>query len=573
MLVEITIENLAIIDKVTLGLGPGLNLLTGETGAGKSIIIDAFQIVLGARCSADVVREGAERAVIEAFFDSVPASLASRVRSWGFECDDSLVLAREVYQGSKSVARINGRLATAHMLREVASGLVDVHGQGEYQQLLDTSRHVFLLDSFAGQEASDLGGQVVGLVSRLAEVRAEIHELSDEKSRAREADLLQFQLNEISEAHLREGEEEDLIQERRLLASAQKILEAYAASYDLVYGGAREQASAADMAEQAKSTLGEASRVDQESKPALEALEQALVWLEEAGLHLRRRRDSIRPDPERLAWVDDRLAFIGHLKRKYGDTIAEILEWTKSASLALDQLRHAEEKVAELRQAERTLLDSLGSAALRLSDVRHEAAQRLSAMVADELAGLGMKDTRFDVHFDWAPDPTGPTMRGERVKVGLTGADSVEFLLSPNPGEPLRPLAKIASGGEMSRIMLALKAVLAKTEGIPILVFDEIDAGIGGDAAYSVGSKLAKVAEWAQVLCVTHLAQIAAFARRHIVVTKRAVSGRSVTSATRVDGDTRLAELSRMIGGPATRASLEHAEEILTRARGAMPQS
>ena len=566
MLAEITIENLAIIDRVTLGLGTGLNVLTGETGAGKSIIIDAFQIVLGARCSADVVREGADRAVIEAFFDSVPPSLAAKVRSWGLECEDSLVLAREVYQGSRSVARINGRLATAHMLREVAAELVDVHGQGEYQQLLDTSRHVFLLDSFAGQEASGLRGQVADLHEKLSEVRSKIAVLSDDKSRAREIDLLEFQLSEVGQASLKEGEEEALAQDRRLLASAQKLLEIYAGAYNLVYGGAREQASAADVAERARSALGEAVRLDEGSKPALEALEQAVVWLEEAGLHLRKRRDSIRLDPERLAWVDDRLAFIAQLKRKYGDTVAEILAWSTGAALELDKLRHAEERLSELRRLEADLLSVLGTAATRLSDVRGEAAKRLSTMVAGELAGLGMKNTQFAVSFAWAPDPSGPVVHDERARVGPSGADTVEFLLSPNQGEPLRSLARIASGGEMSRIMLALKAVLARTEGIPILVFDEIDAGIGGDAAYEVGSKLAKVAEWAQVLCVTHLAQIAAFAHRHIVVSKHLASGRSVTSAKPVDGDARLAEMSRMIGGPATKASLEHAKEILVRA-------
>jgi len=566
MLAEITIENLAIIDRVRLGLGPGLNVLTGETGAGKSIIIDAFQIVLGARCSADIVREGAERAVIEALFDSVPLSLAARVRSWGLECEDSLVLSREVYQGSRSVARINGRLATAHMLRGVASDLVDVHGQGEYQQLLDTSRHILLLDAFAGQEASALSSHIAGLYSQLIETRAKIAGLSDDKSRAREIDLLQFQLNEVDQASLKEGEEESLAQERRLLASAQKILEAYAGAYDLVYGGATEQASAADVVERARSALGEASRLDDGSRPALEALEQAIVWLEEAGLHLRKRRDSIRPDPERLAWVDDRLAFIAQLKRKYGDTIAEILAWSEEASRKLEELRHAEEKIAELRRVEADLLALLGTAATRLSAVRQEAAKRLSAMVAGELSGLGMKGTEFEVAFAWMTDPAGPLVHGERVRVGPAGADTVEFMLSPNPGEPLRSLAKIASGGEMSRIMLALKAVLARTEGIPILVFDEIDAGIGGDAAYAVGSKLSRVARSAQVLCVTHLAQIAAFADRHIVVSKQLSSGRSVTAASTVDADARLAELSRMIGGPATRASLEHAKEILARA-------
>jgi DNA repair protein RecN (Recombination protein N) len=570
MLAGITIENLAIIDKVTLDLGSGLNVLTGETGAGKSIIIDAFQIVLGGRCSSDVVREGAARAVVEAFFDSIPASLADRIRSWGFECEDSLVLSREVYQGSKSIARINGRLATAHMLREVGSCLVDVHGQGEHQQLLDTSRHIVLLDSFAGPEASTLCGQVTDLVGRLAEVSASIREFQDEKARARQADLLQFQLDEVAAAKLREGEEEELARERRLLSSAQKLLEAYAASYDLVCGGAREQPSAAEAAGRARSALADASRVDQDSRPAIEALDQAIVWLEEAGLHLRRRRDSIRPDPQRLSWVEDRLAFIAQMKRKYGDTIAEIVEWTQESASALDRLRHAEERVAELRQVEAKLLERLGEAATRLSGVRRDAAQRLSATVAEELDGLGMKDTRFEVRFESVPDPSGPTVRGQRVKVGARGADAVEFLLSPNPGEPLRPLAKIASGGEMSRIMLALKAALARTEGIPVLVFDEIDAGIGGDAAYAVGSKLAKVSEWAQVLCVTHLAQIAAFAESHIVVSKHIVSGRSVTSAHPVEGERRLAELSRMIGGSASRVSLEHAKEILEKARGSV---
>lgn len=563
MLTEITIENLAIIDRVSLRLDRGLNVLTGETGAGKSIIIDAVQAVLGSRCSPEMVRAGANRAVVEALFDCIPAAVLNTLESLGMDASSELVLTREILSNGRSIARINGRLATTAMLKEIARHLVDIHGQGEHQLLLDSSRHIDLLDAFIGEEAQRERGLVASLYHQLESIRQQLRSLSDSKERARVIDLLTYQINEIEQARLNVGEEDALLEERKILASAQRLIDAVSNAYGLVYEGHRNNLSALDSLNRALSWLSEAAQVDARLKPAVEALNQAAVWIDEGADELRRYRDTLRPDPERLNWVEERLSFINQMKRKYGDTVEDILKWHAEARHQLEELTHADEKATELSRQEELIRQRLGEACLRLSTRRHEAAARIASLVSSELADLGMKNTRFEVNLGNTLDPKGLSLEGKTVRVTPLGIDTVEFMLSPNPGEPLRPLSRIASGGETSRIMLALKSVLARAEAIPTLIFDEVDAGVGGQTGYTLGEKLSLLARSSQVLCVTHLAQIASFADRHIVVHKSTIGQRTSTSVSIVDGDDRVREIARMIGGPESAVSIAHAKEML----------
>jgi DNA repair protein RecN (Recombination protein N) len=564
MLAEITIENLAIIDRVSLVLDRGFNALTGETGAGKSIIIDAVETVLGGRCSPDMVRAGSKRATVGALFEAVPLSVKEKLSAWGYEYQEQLLLSREILANGRSSARIDGHVASVAMIKELARELVDIHGQGEHQLLLDPSRHVFLLDAFAGSEAIALRSKAGELYAGLLEVRHQIAELSDERERVRRIDLLEFQITEIEQAAFRPGEAEELAEERRMLASAQRLIDAAGLAYELIYEGQRNHVAALDAVERARSAASEVLALDKRLNPVVDSLGQATVWLEEAAQELRRYRDAMRPDPERLVTVEDRLSFIAQMKRKYGPSLEEISRFREEALAALDGLKHTEEMASSLRKREQHLLAGLASCAESLSGVRKRAAGELSCLVKDELGGLEMKGTEFQVSIRHHPDDAGIEVSGSKLKVTPLGIDEVEFLLSPNPGEPSRPLSKIASGGEASRIMLAVKSVLARNEGIPTLIFDEIDAGVGGDVGYALGEKLGRIGAFAQVLCVTHLAQIAAFADRHIVVSKSQQAGRTVTSAAAVEGEERLSEIARMIGGSRTRVSLEHASEMLT---------
>ncbi|MFO7273572.1 MAG: DNA repair protein RecN [Bacillota bacterium] len=579
MLVEIAIEQFALIDQVRLQFTEGMNVLTGETGAGKSIILDAVQAVLGGRTSPDVVRSGEERAVIEAVFDvsDAPETQAALERL-GVPVDEDglLVIRREISRKGRGVIRMNGRTVTAGMLREATQGLMDLHGQHEHQSLLQTDRHLDLLDQYGGSLLQDAakplemldryaGLDLLGMRARLAEVVLALHKVQDElrelvgdeRDRARREDLLRFQVEELRAAGLRPGEEEELEAEHRILANAERLQRAAGQAYALLYDGLGGQPSAVDLLGQVKAELEDALRLDPSLGEVVEMVSQALVHAQEASHALVDYRERVDLDPRRLAEVERRLDQLASLKRKYGDTVEEMLDYLSRAEQELERLEHSEELIAELKAREEALGREAEALAAALSEAREAAAARLGEQVARELADLGMPAARFVVAVERPPEPT-------YRDVTARGWDRVEFLFSPNPGEPVKPLAKIVSGGEMSRIMLALKAILARVDNIPSLVFDEVDTGISGRAAQAVGEKLARIAGDRQVLCVTHLPQVAALADRHFHIEKATDGGRTTTRCRVLSPEGRVEEIARMIGGAeVTQYTLAAARDLI----------
>lgn len=579
MLTEISIEQFALIEQLRLPFGGGLNVLTGETGTGKSIILDAVQAVLGGRVSTDMVRTGEQRAVVEAVFDLSDApQKAAALREMGIPVEDDqlLVVRREIARNGRGAIRLNGRTATVGMLREAADGLVDLHGQHEHQSLLQAEKHLDLLDQYGGsllqEEGKSLemldryaGGPLLLLREQTAEVVRELHRvqeelrslLGDERDRARREDLLRYQVEELTAANLKEGEEEELEAERQVLAHAEKLKRAAEAAYSDLYEGNGPQLSAHDLLGQVKESLSDVLRHDPSLGEVVEMVEAALVHVQEASHALAAYRDRIDDDPVRLSQVEARLDLINSLRRKYGDSVAEMLAYLKEIREELDRLEHSQELIEKLQAEEAALGARAERIAAELSKARREAARELSSRVEKELADLGMAHAKFSVMVE---QPAQATYQNITPK----GWDRVEFLFSPNPGEPLKPLAKIVSGGEMSRIMLALKVILARVDGIPTLVFDEIDTGISGRAAQAVAEKLARIAGGRQVLCVTHLPQVAAMADTHFQISKTAEQGRTVTRVTMLDEEGRAGELARMIGGAElSAATMAAAAEML----------
>lgn len=582
MLLEIAIEQFALVEYVRLQFAGGLNVLTGETGAGKSIILDAVQAVLGGRTSADVVRSGEDRAVVEAVFDlaSTP-SKAEGLRDMGIpvEDDNLLVVRREIARSGRGSIRANGRTITVGMLREATEGLVDLHGQHEHQSLLSVEKHLELLDQYGGsllqQEGKSLdlldrygGGPLMGIreplsdvVRDLAKVHSELQALlGDDRDRARKEDLLRFQVEELTAARLKVGEEEELEQERQVLAHAGKLKLTAATAHGQLYEGGGRQLSAVDMLGRIKQDLEDVLRHDPSLGEAVELVGSALIQVQEASHLLADYRDRIDDNPDRLSKVESRLDQIGSLKRKYGDSVEEMLAYLTQIQQELDRLTHSQELIDGLKVEEARLGARAEELAAQLTLARREAAAQLSARVVRELADLGMANARFEVVVE---HPAGASFH----HVTHRGWDRVEFLFSPNLGEPLKPLARIVSGGEMSRIMLALKVILAKVDGVPTLVFDEIDTGISGRAAQAVGEKLARIARDRQVLCVTHLPQVAALADNHFLIAKTAESGRTVTNVESLDEQGRTDEIARMIGGAEVSPfTIEAARDMLRQA-------
>jgi DNA repair protein RecN (Recombination protein N) len=575
MLTELRIRDLAIIDRLDLTFGPGFNVLTGETGAGKSIIIDAVNLLLGDRASQEVVRAGADRTEVEGTFhldETVAAKLTPLLAEHELEGDqpDEVVLAREVRANGRSVARVNGRAVTTAILSDVGNLLVDVHGQGEHLSLLHEREHVSLLDRYAG-----LGEQVRAvseLVRRVRSVRRELEGLrQDERERARRIDLLSYQVEEIRSAKLKAGEEEELDAERKRLANAEQLSQLSTEAGLMLSGGDDEQRGAIDTLGFAEQALTRLARTDPTAAGLLEQLAEATALLDDIARELSHYRDSIEFNPRRLQQVEERLHVIHSLQRKYGETVDEVLAYCERAAAELETITHAGERIEELEAEEASWLAELGRRGAELSAARRAAGERMARSIEAELGDLQMARARFAVDLQWMPEAAGAVVdAGSATRIGAQpgryafdahGLDAVAFLVSANPGEPLRPLAKVASGGETSRLMLALKTVLGRADETPTLIFDEIDQGIGGRVGGTVGLKL-----WGltvrnggraegpsgdlrhQVLCITHLPQLAAYGDLHYHVAKHIAGGRTMTEVRRLDGDAQVAELARMMG-------------------------
>lgn len=553
MICQLYIRDFAVIDELNLELGPRLNLLTGETGAGKSIIVDAINFALGERTGPEVVRTGCDRAVVEAVLDvdRSPEALHTLAEAGLSPEDAQVVVSREIHKSGKTQSRLNGRPVTVSLLKEITDHLVDAHGQHEHQFLLKADRHLQVLDAWGGDAVSSLLAEVADSYGRLTRLTDDLAQLqSDERERTRTIDLYEFQIKEIAEANLCEDEEEELVAERLRLANAER-LHASASSVFEALGDRAGDGCALDMLGDALMSLQDSAALDPRLEPVVEGVQSALYQIEDASRELRAYRDSVEFSPERLQELDDRLDLIRGLKRKYGETIGDVIEYGRKLEQDLSNLLHSEERSEELINEIEQLQADTTRTATELSALRTRAGETFAEAVEQELEGLGMAKAAFKVSH-------------EHRELGPTGVDDVEFLISANPGEPPKPLAKIASGGEMSRVMLAIKSIMASAHSMPALIFDEIDVGVGGRTAEVIGRKLDSLASNAQVLCITHLPQIASRSGEHFCIEKHLSEGRTLVQVRRLTEEERIGELARMLGGAApTETAVQHAREML----------
>jgi len=559
MLRELRIKNLAIIDDVTAEFGEGLNVLTGETGAGKSIIIGALCLALGERASGELIRSGEKEAVIEAFFD-IPQKPSSRpalriLQDMGIDIEEGLIMKRIISAQGKSRAYINSSMVNLQTLSDASRSIIDVHGQYEHQSLLLTDNQLEVLDSYCGfiperQEFTSIYESHAALKQQIAELTQK------EKERAQRLDILRFQINEIESADLKIGEEETLAEEVKILGNAGRLAELAAQAYESLYSS--ELACISNLSNILNS-LKAISLIDVKAGDAVNSVGEALPLLEETAYFLRDYKDSLDFNPKRLEEIQERLELIKKLARKYGNNIQEILDYKEKAERELDELQRSEEKSDSLKEELGLLKKTITEKARGLSKKRSWGSKKIEKKIMEELSGLSMTDTQFSIQLTQETG-SGTT---DGFKLNPRGIDRAEYLISPNKGEELKPLSRIASGGELSRVMLALKGILAKGDKIHSLIFDEIDAGIGGRAAETVGQKLRALSSGRQVICVTHLPQIASFADLHLKIEKKIKGRRTTVDIRKIEKDERTEEIARMLSGDSSEASIRHAREMI----------
>ncbi len=551
MLTQLHIKNIAVIDETDITLGPGLNVLTGETGAGKSIVIDSINMILGERGGRDLVRHGQNSALIQASFEPVCEKAKELADEYDAFCDDedSLILTRRINENGKSTCRMNSAVVNSSTLRDIGTLLVDIHGQHDNQRLLCPTYHIDFLDSF-GKDTIYLSKQKYdALYEQYTELLKKFDTLEKNKgARLERIDSLTFRCDELDKAELRIGEEEELLAEEKLLSNAEDIIKSLSDSYNILYDG---EFTAYDALSAALASLDIASDFDDEIKAVHEQLSDIVYRTNDIASTLRNRRDSLDFDPARLNYIQERLALISSLKRKYGVVADELIKLNEQMHNELDELcgkgESAEDVRAKLDECEK----QLSLAAKELSHERTVAKEKFEALTMAELCDLDMEKVHFSINLE--------TMS----EYGKKGLDKVEFLISTNPGEPLKPLSKIASGGELSRIMLALKTVLADSDEVGTLIFDEIDTGVSGRAAGKIASKLCKIAKRRQVICITHLAQIACAADNHYLIKKDITDERSSTHIALLNESERIDELCRILGGlKVTDTTRAHALEL-----------
>ena len=567
MLLQLNINNIALIDKVSIELESGLNILTGETGAGKSIIIDSINAVLGDRVSRDIIRTGSEKALVEAVFKVDPEQIKEIMDEMGMEPeeDGTLILSREITQSGRNTCRINGKMVAASFIKLIGERIIDLHGQHDNQSLLKTDSHIELLDSFGGEAIRTIKQEYLSLLEQYKEVKVKLKELAgDPGERERKIDLLRFQIDEIRKAKLRPDEDEDLNKQRVMLANAEKISNSLSLAYSLITSGESGGKPAIDALNEALSHLSNVSQLDDTYNVLHKRLLDFIYQIDDLSDDLRSSFEDVENNPELLEEIVERLDLIYRLKRKYGASISEVNQYCESVEKQLAQIEANEESAALMESRKRELEEELHDAAFRLNTKRHEAASILEDRIGEQLEDLEMKKSRVhvDIRFDDELDASG-----ER-RFTQNGLDKIEFLISANVGEPLKPLARIASGGEMSRVMLAIKTILAQIDQIPSMIYDEIDNGISGLAAQKVGEKLSYISHGHQVICVTHLAQIASMAEHHYLIEKVMEENSTRTIVKKLRDRENIKEIARLIGGgEASSASLKYAEEMIDKAK------
>jgi len=569
MLTQLRIRDFAIIESLDLDLEPGFIVFTGETGAGKSIIIDAVELLLGGRADTNSIRSGASVAIIEGSY-TLDAAIKEPVtaileREALLDDQTQIILSREIRREGRNICRINGRTVSLALLSEVGQWLVDVHGQSEHLSLLRVREHLDLLDRYA--HTGDLLPTYQSSYHALRQVRSSLHELQkQEQDAARRADYLRFQINEVQGAKIQPGEDQVLREERTRLANAEQLAQLGEQALASLTGGHGQQISAGDALGQAVEALRALAKTDPSMQPYFENGQGLVDQVSDLARQVRAYREKVEYNPHRLDEVEERLSLLSSLKRKYGESLEEILEQTRAAEKELEGIEHAGESLQSLQEEEQLLLDKLSQLGRQLSALRREAGVHLSVAIESELEDLRMGGARFGLDLQWKDDPQGARIEDRRVALGPSGLDQVEFLVEPNPGEGLKPLARIASGGETSRLMLGMKSVLARADQTPTLIFDEIDQGIGGRVGAIVGRKLWRLNESHQVLCITHLPQLAAFGDQHYRVEKQVHDGRTITVVSRLSAEARIVEMASMLGGE-SEPNLVSAAELLQAAQ------
>jgi DNA repair protein RecN (Recombination protein N) len=562
MLSSLTIRDFAIIDRVTLELGPGLTVITGETGAGKSILISALNLVLGGRATTDVIRAGAEAATVEAVFDPGEApELTARLADAGVALDGPLIVRRVLARNGRHRVYLNDTAVTLGTLAQVAGGLVDISGQHEHYSLLRTEFHLDLLDRMAG--LGGLRAEVAAAYEVQAEVEAALTALLEaQRQKGERLEVLRFQRQELAAAELKDPLEDDALEnERKLLRNAEKLRTTSKHAEAALYA---DDGAAVERLGRAARSIRELAEVDPTLAPVAQDLDTAAALAEEAARTLGAYARRVHADPERLESVEARLALLSKLRRKYGATLAEVIARRDALEAELSTLENADEAIAQLEKARERAATATAKVARKLTKARREAGEKLSGAIQGELADLGMGRAVIQVRVE--PLGRGAGLEADDLHVTARGADKVEILLSANPGEPPQSLAKIASGGELSRFMLAVKRVIADRDSVGTYIFDEVDTGVGGPTAEAIGRKLRSVSAQRQALCITHLPQIAAMGDAHLRVEKRIEGDRTFSQVVTLEDDARTEELARMVGGATvTETTRALARELLSR--------
>ncbi|MDQ0224963.1 DNA repair protein RecN [Metabacillus niabensis] len=558
MLAELSIKNFAIIESLSISFEKGLTVLTGETGAGKSIIIDAIHLLAGGRGSAEFIRYGEKRAELEGLFliDELDHPVYTKCEELGIDVNDGMIiLRRDLTTSGKSICRINGKLVTIAILREVGQYLVDIHGQHDNQELMNDENHLKLLDQYGGQKITKALEGYLEIYKQYDALRKKITQLSEnEQEMAHRLDLLQFQLDEITNANLQPKEDELLQEEKIQISNFEKIYESLNNSYNSLHGEHR----GLDWVGHAMSNLEEIASINSNLKELSEVVSNAYYQLEDLSYQVRNELESLEFDPERLNYVESRLNEINHLKRKYGQSVEEILIYSAKIEEELDTIKNRDNHLSKLQKELDSVLKDLVLEANNLTIIRKKLANVLTEEIHKELKELYMDKTTFEVKFITKP------LSDTEQKFTSTGIDNVEFYLSTNPGEPLKPLNKTASGGELSRIMLAMKSIFSQHQGITSIIFDEVDTGVSGRVAQAIAEKIYRVSNGSQVLCITHLPQVAAMADTHLYIAKEIKDGRTKTSVKPLEETEKIKEIGRMIAGAqVTELSKEHAKELL----------
>ena len=542
MLLGLHIKNVALIEEAEIEFGNGLNVLSGETGAGKSMIIDSINFVLGERTSKDFVRRGQAKAQVEAEFEIKDSNILRAIEEFGIEADDNIVIIqRTMTADGKSTNRVNGTSVTASMLKQISEGLIDVHGQHEHQSLLNAARHMDILDKFCGEEIEQYKTDLGISIKEYKSVLAQINALDcDEDERQKKVEALEFKINDIQDAELKEGEEEALFERKTYLNNVEKITKYTHSAMELLYLGSDEEMSAADKIAQATEEVGNLKHIDQECQQIYDELNEIATSLDEVIRKFKKYCDEIYSDPEELNNIEERLDVIYRLKKKYGATVEDILAFKQKAQEELDFITHSEEELKKLSSKKADIFSQIKVHCKRMTDLRIKTAQKLEQNIEKQLKELEMKNASFKI------------VVKQKDTFNSKGCDNVEFMICANLGEELKPLAKIASGGEMSRVMLAMKTVVAHAETIDTFIFDEIDTGVSGKTAARVGEKMATIGKTRQIICITHLPQIAAMADSHFLIEKSVKGEKTVTEVTALNYNGAVQELSRLMGGGET---------------------